>query len=111
MHRALSPRGFNVLGFPCNQFGAQEPGTPAEIREFCTSKFDVSFPLFEKIDVKGADKHPVYQFLTAEHDEPDWNFAKFLVGKDGRVIQRYAPPTKPDDPQLLADIEAALTSD
>jgi glutathione peroxidase len=97
-----------VLGFPCNQFGAQEPGTPGEIRAFCTSRFGVTFPLFEKVEVKGDDKHPVYQFLTAAHDEPDWNFAKFLVGKDGRVIKRYAPPTPPDDPQLLSDIDDAL---
>lgn len=99
-----------MLGFPCNQFGAQEPGSPAEIREFCTTKFNVSFPLFEKVEVKGDGKHPVYQFLTADHDEPDWNFAKFLVGKDGKVIKRYAPPTKPDDPQLLSDIDDALNA-
>jgi len=97
-----------VLGFPCNQFGAQEPGTPAEIREFCTSRFGVTFPLFEKLDVKGKNQHAVYQFLTAEHDVPDWNFTKYLVGKDGKVIKRYAPPTKPDDPQLRGDIEEAL---
>jgi len=97
-----------VLGFPCNQFGAQEPGTPEEIRQFCTTKFNVTFPLFEKVEVKGDGKHPVYQYLTAAHDEPDWNFAKFLVGKDGKVIKRYAPQTKPDDPQLLSDIDAAL---
>ncbi|MCA8916067.1 MAG: glutathione peroxidase [Planctomycetes bacterium] len=104
----LAAKGFNVLGFPCNQFGAQEPGTPEQIREFCTTKFSVDFPMFEKVEVKGAGKHPVYQFLTSSHDEPDWNFAKFLVGKDGQVIKRYAPPTKPDDPELLRDIEAAL---
>ena len=97
-----------MLGFPCNQFGAQEPGTPQQIREFCTTKFDVTFPLFEKLNVKGEDKHPVYQFLTAAHDEPDWNFAKYLVGKDGEVIKRYAPPTKPDDSQLLSNINEAL---
>ena len=97
-----------MLGFPCNQFGAQEPGSAQEIREFCTTRFDVSFPMFEKVDVKGENKHPVYQFLTAAHDEPDWNFAKYLVGKDGKVIKRYAPPTKPDDPDLLSDIASAL---
>lgn len=108
LHKELSPRGFNVLGFPCNQFGAQEPGSPEEIRTFCSTKFDVSFPMFEKVEVKGDGKHPVYQFLTADNDEPDWNFAKFLVGKDGKVIKRYAPQTKPDDAQLLSDINDAL---
>lgn len=99
-----------MLGFPCNQFGAQEPGAPAEIREFCTTKFNVSFPLFEKVEVKGDGKHPVYKFLTTDHDEPDWNFAKFLVGKDGKVIKRYGPPTKPDDAQLLSDVHDALNA-
>lgn len=97
-----------MLGFPCNQFGAQEPGTPQQIREFCTTKFDVTFPLFEKTEVKGENQHAVYQFLTADHDEPDWNFAKYLVGKDGQVINRYSPPTKPDDAKLLGDIDQAL---
>ncbi|MCA8946114.1 MAG: glutathione peroxidase [Planctomycetes bacterium] len=108
MQRELSPRGFTVLGFPCNQFGAQEPGAPAEIREFCTSKFSVSFPLFEKVDVKGDNQHPVYQFLTADSDVPDWNFTKYLVGKNGQLIKRYAPTTAPDDATLLADIDEAL---
>ena len=97
-----------MRGFPGNQLGAQAPGSAQEIREFCTSRFNVTFPLFEKLEVKGDGKHPIYQFLTASHDEPDWNFAKFLVGKDGQVLKRYAPPTKPDDPELLRDIEAAL---
>jgi glutathione peroxidase len=97
-----------VLGFPCNQFGAQEPGTPSQIREFCTTKFDVTFPLFEKVEVKGPAKHAVYEHLTVAHAEPDWNFTKYLVGKDGEVIKRYAPPTKLDDSQLLSDINDAL---
>jgi glutathione peroxidase len=97
-----------VLGFPCNQFGAQEPGTPQQIREFCTTKFKVTFPMFEKVDVKGESQHPVYKFLTEDQDVPDWNFTKYLVGKDGQVIKRYAPPTKPDDPQLVKDINDAL---
>lgn len=108
LHQQLAPRGFAVLGFPCNQFGAQEPGTPAEIREFCTSRFGVTFPLFEKVEVKGPGQHPVYQFLTARHPEPGWNFTKYLVGKDGQVIQRYDPNVKPDDPNLMQDITAAL---
>lgn len=110
MHRELSPRGFVVMGFPCNQFGAQEPGTPEEIREFGASKFDVSFPLFEKVKVKGEGKHPVYEFLTANEEEPDWNFTKFLVGKDGQVIKRFAPSIKPDDVDLLTGIDNALKS-
>lgn len=97
-----------MLGFPCNQFGAQEPGTPAEIREFCTTKFNVTFPLFEKVEVKGPGKHPVYQFLTQDHPEPNWNFTKYLVGKDGQVIKRYEPGTTPDDATLRADIANAL---
>ncbi|MCB9894570.1 MAG: glutathione peroxidase [Planctomycetes bacterium] len=106
----LSGKGFNVLGFPCNQFGAQEPGSAEQIREFCTTKFHVDFPMFEKVEVKGDGKHPVYQFLTSDQDEPDWNFTKYLVGKDGQVIKRYAPPTKPDDSQLLTDINDALSA-
>lgn len=100
-----------MLGFPCNQFGAQEPGTPEQIQEFCSTKFNVTFPLFEKVEVKkGGSQHPVYQFLTANHPEPNWNFVKYLVGKDGKVIKRYEPAVKPDDPALAADIEAALKS-
>ena len=110
LHTDLKAKGFTVLGFPCNQFGAQEPGTAEQIREFCGTKYKVDFPLFEKADVKGDKKQPVYQFLTTGFDEPDWNFAKFLVGKDGKVIKRYAPPTKPDDKQMIADIEAALNA-
>jgi glutathione peroxidase len=108
LYKKLAPRGFVLLAFPCNQFGAQEPGTPQQIREFCGSMYGVTFPLFEKLDVKGENQHPIYQFLTAGHDVPDWNFTKYLVGKDGQVIRRYAPTAKPDDPQLLEDVEAAL---
>jgi glutathione peroxidase len=108
LHSELKARGFVVLGFPSNQFGAQEPGDAKQIREFCSTKYKVDFPLFEKSDVKGAGKNPVYKFLTEGRDEPDWNFTKYLVGKDGEVIKRYAPPTKPDDNQLLNDINDAL---
>lgn len=108
LHKRLHERGFNVLGFPCNQFGAQEPGSPEEIREFCTTKFSVDFPLFEKMNVKGDEQHPVYQFLTADNEVPDWNFTKYLVGKDGQVVKRYAPTTKPDDAELLSDIDNAI---
>lgn len=109
LHKELGAKGFTVLGFPSNQFGGQEPGTAQQIREFCSTKYSVSFPLFEKVEVKkGAGQHPVYQYLTTNHAEPNWNFAKYLVGKDGMVIKRYEPAVKPDDPQLLADVQAAL---
>ena len=110
LQKQLHGRGFNVLGFPCNQFGAQEPGTSAEIREFCTTKFSVDFPMFEKLDVKGDGQHEIYKFLTADNEVPDWNFTKYLVGKNGEVIKRYAPTTKPDDPALLSDIDGALSA-
>lgn len=109
LHEDHGKRGLVVLGFPSNQFGAQEPGTAQQIQEFCSTKYKVTFPLTEKIEVKkGGNQHPVYQFLTKDHAEPNWNFAKYLVGKDGKVIKRYEPTVKPDDPALLADIEAAL---
>jgi glutathione peroxidase len=106
--RELSPRGFVVLGFPSNDFANQEPGSPEEIREFCTTNYDVTFPLFEKVRVKGSEKSQLYRFLTSAHDEPDWNFTKYLVDHEGRVVQRFAPQTKPDDPELRRKIEALL---
>jgi glutathione peroxidase len=111
LHRKLSARGFSVLGFPANDFGAQEPGTEAQIKEFCQSRYDVSFPMFAKITVKGASKHPLYAYLTTEAapaGEVAWNFGKFLVGKDGKVIRRFEPTVAPDAPELLSAIEAAL---
>ena len=112
LQRNYAARGFAVLGFPCNQLGSQEPGGEGEIRQFCESRFGVTFPLFAKIDVNGPDTHPVYAYLKAA--EPGllgsagikWNFTKFLVAKDGRVVKRYAPTTKPD--AIEADIEAQL---
>ena len=101
-------RGFSVLGFPCNQFGGQEPGSAAEIQTFCTTRFQVSFPLFEKIHVKGPEQSPVYAFLAATHGEPKWNFHKYLVGKDGRVIQAFPSQVAPDAPELTKAIDAAL---
>nr|WP_243384904.1 glutathione peroxidase [Geothrix alkalitolerans] len=101
-------RGLVVLGFPCNQFGAQEPGTAAQIESFCQKNYGVTFPLFEKLDVKGAHQAPVYQFLTAKHGEPAWNFHKYLVGKDGQVLQAFPSKVAPDSPDLRAAIEAAL---
>ncbi|TYL54929.1 glutathione peroxidase [Nocardioides sp. BGMRC 2183] len=108
---AYAERGFTVLGFPCDQFGHQEPGSEEEIASFCEKNFGVSFPLFSKIDVNGDDAHPLYQWLKDEHggvlgDKIKWNFTKFLLGRDGQVIDRYAPTTKPE--KLGGDIEKAL---
>lgn len=101
-------RGLVVLGFPCNQFGAQEPGSAAQIESFCQKTYGVTFPLFEKLDVKGAHQAPVYQFLTAKHGEPAWNFHKYLVGKDGQVLQAFPSKVAPESAELRAAIEAAL---
>ena len=108
LHRELSGAGFAVLGFPSNDFMGQEPGTPEEIRAFCDAKYQVTFPLFEKVAVKGDGKCDLYRFLTAGGlEEPTWNFTKYLVGRDGRVIARFGPRTAPDDPELRAAIDAA----
>lgn len=105
-------RGFAVLGFPCDQFGHQEPGTEEQIQEFCTSVYGVEFPMFAKVDVNGADAHPLWQWLKQQKsgllgiDAIKWNFTKFLVGRDGKVIERYAPNREPE--AIAPDIEAAL---
>lgn len=110
--KAYGPRGLVVLGFPCNQFGAQDPGSADEIASFCSLNYGVSFPMMDKIDVNGAEAHPLYKWLTAEAPgilgtkSIKWNFTKFLIGKDGQVVKRYAPTDKPSD--LQQDIEAAL---
>jgi len=114
LYETYHARGLEVLGFPCNQFAGQEPGTDAEVQEFCKLRYGVSFPLFAKIDVNGATRHPLYAWLSAEDAAPEgpgdikWNFGKFVVGRDGRVRARFAPTTAPDDPALLAAIEQAL---
>jgi len=114
LHEKYAGRGFSVLGFPCNQFMGQEPGTPEEIREFCTTSYNVTFPLFEKIDVNGAQRHPIYAELTktadAEGHDGDirWNFEKFLVAGDGTVIARFPPQVDPESPEIVAAIEGAL---
>jgi glutathione peroxidase len=114
IYRQFKDRGFAVLGFPCNQFGEQEPGEDATIAEFCERNFGVSFPLFAKVDVNGADAHPLFKHLTSEKKgllgtgAIKWNFTKFLVGKNGKVIERYAPTTSPED--LVKDIEKALAA-
>ena len=102
--------GLEVLGFPCNQFMGQEPGTEGEIKTFCETSYGVTFPLFAKLEVNGPGAHPLYQWLKSETGggEVQWNFEKFVVGKDGRVIERFSPKTAPDDPKLLAAIERAL---
>jgi glutathione peroxidase len=112
LHRKYKDRGFAVLGFPCNQFGSQEPGTEAEIQTFCSTNYDVSFPMFAKIDVNGAAAHPLYAYLKGEKpgvlgtEAIKWNFTKFLVGRDGKVVRRYAPTDKPED--LDSAVDAAL---
>jgi glutathione peroxidase len=114
LHEKYAARGFAVLGFPCNQFGAQEPGSPEEIATFCSTTYGVTFPMFEKIDVNGAGQHPIYAELTktadAEGQAGDvvWNFEKFLVTPDG-TVRRFRPPVKPDDPALVSAIEASLS--
>jgi glutathione peroxidase len=113
LQQTYGGRGFSVLGFPCNQFGGQEPGTAEEIARFCSTSYGVSFPMFEKIEVNGPGRHPIYEELTsvadAEGHDGDirWNFEKFLVDPQGRVT-RFSPVVAPDDPRLVAAIEAAL---
>jgi glutathione peroxidase len=107
-------QGFVIIGFPANNFHSQEPGTDEEIKAFCSSKYSVSFPLMSKISVKGDDKAPLYKFLTEEptagvfKGDITWNFNKFLVDRNGNVIARFASPTKPDDPKLVAALQSAL---
>jgi len=112
LYKTYKDRGFTVLAFPCNQFGAQEPGDAAEIANFCSLTYDVSFPVMSKVDVNGADAHPLYRFLKKEQkgvlgtEAIKWNFTKFLIGKDGQVVDRFAPTVKPED--LKVAVEALL---
>lgn len=99
---------FFVLGFPCNQFGKQEPGTNEEIQEFCSTNYNVTFPMFSKIDVKGPNQAPIYKFLTEKFDEPKWNFHKYLVNKKGEVIQAFPSDIKPHDEKLVGLIFSEL---
>ena len=114
LHTRLADRGFSVVGFPCNQFMGQEPGTAEEIEEFCSTTYGVTFPMFEKIEVNGEGRHPIYDELTAVPDadgaagDVQWNFEKFLLGPDGTVLARFRPRTVPDDPEVLAAIEKHL---
>ena len=113
-YKKYNEQGFEVLGFPANEFGKQEPGTDSEIKEFCSDNYKVTFPMFSKIVVKGDGMHPLYQFLTSKETNPDfagpigWNFAKFLVNRKGEVVARFDPRVKPDDPKVIAAVEAAL---
>jgi glutathione peroxidase len=114
IYRRFKDRGFAVLGFPCNQFGAQEPGPESEIAEFCEMNYGVTFPMFAKVDVNGDGAHPLFKHLTRAKkgllgsEAIKWNFTKFLVGKDGQVIERYAPTTAPE--AIVKDIEQALAA-
>jgi glutathione peroxidase len=114
LHETLGSRGFEVLGFPCNQFLEQEPGTADEIAEFCSTNYGVQFPLFEKIEVNGEGQHPLYQQLTAFADAEGytgdirWNFEKFLISPDGEIVGRFNPTVTPEDPALVAAIEEQI---
>jgi len=108
--REYKGRGLTILGFPSNDFGAQEPGSEAEIKTFCSTNYRVTFPLFAKVGTKGAGQSPVYQFLTAKHGEPKWNFHKYLVGKNGEVIRAFATSVQPDDAALRVAIDEALAA-
>ena len=114
IHEKYKAQGFTVLGFPCNQFMGQEPGTNEEIKQFCSSKYNVSFPLFDKLEVNGPNRHPLYVALAGQ-DSPfpgniKWNFGKFLVGRDGKILKRFEPRTTPDSPEVVEAIQAALAA-
>lgn len=112
LHEELAKENFAVVGFPCNQFGAQEPGSAEEIQTFCSANYGVTFPMSAKLEVNGAGRHPLYAWLTDPANEHpgdiQWNFEKFLIGRDGRLLKRYAPTTKPRDNGLMQDIADAL---
>jgi glutathione peroxidase len=114
LHEKYGKEGLAVLGFPCNQFGGQEPGTAKDIQKFCTTKYKVNFPLFAKIEVNGDGACPLYKYLTALDAQPkgkgavSWNFEKFVIGRNGEVVARFKPGTKPDAPEVLKVIEAEL---
>ncbi len=112
IHEKYKDKGFSVLGFPCNQFAGQEPGTNEEIKQFCSSKYNVSFPLFDKLEVNGPNRHPLYQALAGSESpypgDIKWNFGKFLIGRDGKILKRFEPKTTPDSPEVQQAIEEAL---
>ena len=114
LQERYADRGFSVVGFPSNQFGGQEPGTAEEIAEFCSTSYGVTFPMFEKIEVNGPGRHPIYTELTAVPDadgeagDIQWNFEKFLVSRDGKVLARFRPRTEPEAPEVIEAIESSL---
>ena len=112
LQRELKDQNFTVIGFPCNQFGAQEPGTEQQIVQFCSATYGVTFPMSAKLDVNGAQRHALYRYLTAPDTgvagDIEWNFEKFLIGRDGKVLKRYPPATPPRDAGLMQDIADAL---
>jgi glutathione peroxidase len=114
LHAELAGRGFAVLGFPCNQFGGQEPGSDADVKKFCSTNYHVTFPMFSKVEVNGTGQAPLYAWLTGQPTKPDgpgdikWNFAKFLVDRSGAVAARFEPGTTPSAPEVRKAIEAAL---
>jgi len=114
IYQKYKERGLVVLGFPCNQFGGQEPGTNEEIKQFCLSKYSVTFPMFDKIEVNGANRHPLYVALAGKSSpfpgDIKWNFNKFLVGRDGKIIKRFESRTTPDSAELIKEIESALAA-
>ncbi|WP_328680602.1 glutathione peroxidase [Streptomyces sp. NBC_00322] len=116
LQKQYGEQGFSVVGVPCNQFAGQEPGSAEEIESFCSATYGVTFPMLEKTDVNGADRHPLYAELTkvadaeGEAGDVQWNFEKFLIGKDGQVVSRIRPRTEPEDPAVIAAIEALLAA-
>ena len=114
VYEKYKDKGLVVLGFPCNQFAHQEPGTDAEIKQFCSSKFNVTFPMFDKIEVNGPNRHPLYAALAGEGSpfpgNIKWNFTKFLVGRDGKIVKRFESKTAPDSAEVTAAIESALAA-
>lgn len=114
LHRKFKEQGFTVLGFPSNDFGGQEPGTAAEIKEFCSTNFDVTFPMFDKVKVKGDGKHPLYAALTGQSSpfpgDVGWNFGKFLIGADGKILARFDSRVSPESADLISAVEKALAA-
>ena len=114
IYQKYQSQGLVVCGFPCNQFGGQEPGTDAEIKEFCTSKYSVTFPMFDKLEVNGANRHPLYVALAGAGSpfpgDIRWNFTKFLIGRDGKILNRFDSAVKPDSEEVTKAIEAALAA-
>lgn len=114
LYQKYKSQGLVVLGFPCNDFGSQEPGTAEQIKAFCSSTYNVTFPMFDKLHVKGTGQHPLYAALTGKDGafpgDVQWNFGKFLVGRDGKPLSRFEPKLKPDAPELVKAVEAALAA-